>query len=55
MDHIDECPKCYSHELLISDNAQTIICSECGVIKKEGIEIGIPNNSPQEIEILEAS
>ncbi|MUK63733.1 nonsense-mediated mRNA decay protein NMD3 family protein [Aliivibrio fischeri] len=37
MNEVQECPVCLSDELLISDNQETIICSECGVVKKDGI------------------
>lgn len=36
MHELTECPKCLSDELLISDNENTVICSDCGVIKKDG-------------------
>lgn len=36
MNELTECPKCLSDELLISDYENTVICSECGVIKKDG-------------------
>ena len=36
MNELTECPKCLSDELLISDNENTVICSDCGVIKKDG-------------------
>lgn len=36
MNELTECPECLSDELLISDNENTVICSDCGVIKKEG-------------------
>lgn len=37
MNELTECPKCLSDELLISDNENTVICSGCGVIKKDGM------------------
>ena len=37
MKELTECPKCLSDELLISDNENTVICSDCGVIKKDGM------------------
>lgn len=37
MNELTECPKCLSDELLISDNENTVICSDCGVIKKDGV------------------
>lgn len=37
MNELTECPKCLSDELLISDNENTVICSDCGVIKKDGM------------------
>ena len=36
MNELTECPKCLSDELLISDNENTVLCSDCGVIKKMG-------------------
>lgn len=37
MKELTECPECLSDELLISDNENTVICSDCGVIKKDGM------------------
>lgn len=37
MNNIQACPVCSSEELLIADDQRTIICSECGVIKKNGV------------------
>lgn len=37
MNELLECPDCLSDELLISDNEDTVICSDCGVIKKNGM------------------
>nr|VVV06307.1 hypothetical protein AW0309160_03792 [Aliivibrio wodanis] len=36
MYELKECPCCLSDELLVSDNEETVICSECGVIKRNG-------------------
>ncbi|PQJ84714.1 MULTISPECIES: TFIIB-type zinc ribbon-containing protein [Aliivibrio] len=37
MNEINECPNCLSDELLISENQKTVICSDCGVVKKDGV------------------
>ncbi|MDD9157890.1 nonsense-mediated mRNA decay protein NMD3 family protein [Aliivibrio sp. S4TY2] len=37
MNELIECPKCHSDELLISDSETTVLCSECGVIKRDGV------------------
>ncbi|MUI54217.1 nonsense-mediated mRNA decay protein NMD3 family protein [Aliivibrio fischeri] len=49
MNEVQECPVCLSNELLISDSQETIICSECGVIKKDGFFL-----DKQKIELEEA-
>ncbi|MGF1808027.1 hypothetical protein L4C31_22580, partial [Aliivibrio sifiae] len=45
MNEINECPNCLSDELLISENQKTVICSDCGVVKKDGMWLVI--KSPQ--------
>ena len=37
MNERTECPDCLSDELLISDNEHTVICSNCRIIKKDGV------------------